>query len=116
MAWLLRIVGGLTAPTSMALSCRWRSRPQHQKRTFTPSASTRIALHSASAGLVPVSSVDQFEVAGLPGLVEPWLKRAVEPQEHEVALAGHGLDPVRFLPLRRLRTEIDRVGAVSVGP
>src|SRR2546426_7899555 len=29
--WLLRIVGALTAPTSMALPCRWRSRPQHQK-------------------------------------------------------------------------------------
>src|SRR5262249_29203167 len=31
---LLRIVGPLTAPTSMALTCRWRSRPQHQKRTL----------------------------------------------------------------------------------
>src|SRR5215211_9487181 len=30
--WLLRIVGASTAPTSMALACRWRSRPQHQKR------------------------------------------------------------------------------------
>src|SRR6266545_4008296 len=34
--WLLRIVGASTAPTSMALPCRWRSRPQHQKRTHTP--------------------------------------------------------------------------------
>src|SRR5215831_16919245 len=34
--WLLRIVGALTAPTSMALPCRWRSRPQHQKRTRAP--------------------------------------------------------------------------------
>src|SRR5215211_456329 len=32
--WLLRIVGASTAPTSMALACRWRSRPQHQKRTL----------------------------------------------------------------------------------
>src|SRR5215475_3449740 len=31
--WLLRIVGASTAPTSMALPCRWRSRPQHQNRT-----------------------------------------------------------------------------------
>src|SRR5262249_25832687 len=31
--WLLRIVGALTAPTSMALPCRWRSRPRNQKRT-----------------------------------------------------------------------------------
>src|SRR5215467_6927495 len=34
--WLLRIVGASTAPTSMALPCRWRSRPQHQKRTNAP--------------------------------------------------------------------------------
>src|SRR6266568_4459116 len=32
--WLLRIVGASTAPTSMALPCRWRSRPQHQKQTI----------------------------------------------------------------------------------
>src|SRR3954452_20908097 len=32
-SWLLRIVGALTAPTSMALTCRWRSRPQHQEPT-----------------------------------------------------------------------------------
>src|SRR5664279_813483 len=33
-AWLLQIVGALTAPTFMALTCRWRSRPQHQKQTI----------------------------------------------------------------------------------
>src|SRR4029077_17959780 len=27
--------GALSAPTSMALPCRWRSRPQHRKRTLT---------------------------------------------------------------------------------
>src|SRR5215470_4517736 len=32
--WLLRIVGASTAPTSMALPCRWRSRPQHQNRVI----------------------------------------------------------------------------------
>jgi hypothetical protein len=26
--------GALTAPTFMALTCRWRSRPQYQKRTL----------------------------------------------------------------------------------
>ena len=30
---LLRIVRALTAPTSLALSCRWRSRPQHHQET-----------------------------------------------------------------------------------
>jgi hypothetical protein len=34
MIWLLRIVGPQQAPTFMALTCRWRSRPQHQKRTL----------------------------------------------------------------------------------
>src|SRR5512144_555977 len=29
---LFSIGGALTAPTFMALTCRWRSRPQHQKR------------------------------------------------------------------------------------
>jgi hypothetical protein len=33
MFWLLRIVGPQQAPTFMALTCRWRSRPQHQKAT-----------------------------------------------------------------------------------
>src|ERR1700733_12688143 len=32
--WLLRIVGALTAPTSMALTCRGGGRPQHQLPTF----------------------------------------------------------------------------------
>src|ERR1700685_3732875 len=31
--WLLRMVGALPAPTSVAFTCRWRSRPQHQKAT-----------------------------------------------------------------------------------
>ena len=35
--WLLRIVGALTAPTSVARVCRWRSRPQ-QKPTLECSA------------------------------------------------------------------------------
>src|SRR5260370_33235744 len=34
--WRLRIVGALTAPPSMALPGRWRSRPQHHKRTHAP--------------------------------------------------------------------------------
>jgi hypothetical protein len=32
---LLRIVGALTAIPSMALMCRWRSRPQHHKQTLS---------------------------------------------------------------------------------
>jgi hypothetical protein len=32
-AVITRIVGALATPTSVALACRWGSRPQHQKRT-----------------------------------------------------------------------------------
>src|SRR5207344_2242380 len=42
--WLLRIVGALTAPTSVALACPWRSRPQHQDPTSHP-------LHAQGIGL-----------------------------------------------------------------
>jgi hypothetical protein len=34
--WLLRIVGASNGPTSLALSCPWRSRPQHQKGKWAP--------------------------------------------------------------------------------
>src|SRR6266404_7044636 len=54
MTWLLRIVGALTAPTSMALTCRWRSRPQHQKQTSTVATATSVRWHRA---------------AGAPGLI-----------------------------------------------
>src|ERR1039457_4115805 len=40
---LLQIVGALTAPTFMALTCRWRSRPQHQKPTFRHSRDFRLS-------------------------------------------------------------------------
>src|SRR5437660_3002365 len=43
--WLLRIVGALTAPTSMALPCRWRSRPQHQKLTHAPQQTASLFDH-----------------------------------------------------------------------
>src|SRR5499427_3127974 len=43
--WLLRIVRASTAPTSMALPCRWRSRPQHQKRTLCSAANYSLFDH-----------------------------------------------------------------------
>ena len=41
-AALLRIVVTPAATTSMALTCRWRSRPQHQFRTFTGISTMRV--------------------------------------------------------------------------
>src|SRR6267143_703185 len=46
--WLLRIVGALTAPTSMALPCRWRSRPQHHKQTSALSHSITSSARASS--------------------------------------------------------------------
>ena len=34
-------MGALSAPPSLALSCRWRSRPQHQKQTHAPQRTIR---------------------------------------------------------------------------
>src|SRR5262245_46140893 len=46
--WLLQIVGASTAPTSMALPCRWRSRPQHQKRTNAPQQKSHHSIISSA--------------------------------------------------------------------
>src|SRR5512132_1195162 len=43
---LLRIVGALTAIPSMALTCRWRSRPQHHNRTH---AAQQISIYSITS-------------------------------------------------------------------
>src|SRR6185436_16459671 len=49
--WLLRIVGALTAPTCMALPCRWRSRPQHQKQTFAMQQKSSLFNHLVGAAM-----------------------------------------------------------------
>src|SRR5262252_9259137 len=60
--WLLRIVGASTAPTSMALPCRWRSRPQHQKQTSAPfTRSPRRRVRAASAHEAAVGDRSTYE-------------------------------------------------------
>src|SRR5258705_9347678 len=51
--WLLRIVGASTAPTSVALACRWRSRPQHQKRKSIRTGSASHVQSSRLASCAP---------------------------------------------------------------
>src|SRR5262249_30988625 len=46
---LLRIVRASPAPTPMTLTCRWRSRPQHQKRTFVSPYRRAIAAAAITA-------------------------------------------------------------------
>src|SRR5262245_52299357 len=55
----------------------------------------------------------QFQIARLPGLLEPGLQRPVEAQKDTVALARRGLDPVPFIAGRRFRSKPD--GDTTVG-
>ena len=55
-SWLLRIVGPSTTPTSIAVPCRWRSRPQHQMRTSPTARAFR-----------PDRPTSRFVVIHLPG-------------------------------------------------
>src|SRR5262249_1129537 len=57
--WLLSIVGALTAPTFMALARRWRSRPQHQKRTCA--VQSRCPLW-AKSGLMQCSKKERYSI------------------------------------------------------
>ena len=61
-----------------------------------------------------IRSLDQFDLARHPGLVQPRLKRAVHAQDDEPALFRNGLDPVALLTLGGLGSEIDVLGSVSV--
>src|SRR5262249_28356761 len=54
--WLLRIVGASAAPTSMALPCRWRSRPQHQKRTNALQQNVSLFDHLIGARPLPYAT------------------------------------------------------------
>jgi hypothetical protein len=56
----------------------------------------------------------QLEFSWSPGLVEPWIERAVEAQDCEPSSAGNSLNPVAFFTGWRLRTEVEVVGAVGV--
>jgi hypothetical protein len=60
-------------------------------------------------------SLHWLEIARPPCLVEEWLERAIEANQHVVALARHGLDPVALLAFRCPRAEPHRVRAVGIG-
>jgi hypothetical protein len=61
-----------------------------------------------------VTSMGHLDLPWPPGLVEPWLKWAVEPQDDPPALAGEGLYPIGFMARRRFRAEIDVPGGVRI--
>src|SRR5262245_55705947 len=50
--------------------------------------------------------LDLLDVAGLPALIDGGLGRAVEPEDRKIALAGNSREPVAFLALGGIRTEI----------
>src|SRR5262245_22892350 len=54
------------------------------------------------------------DVIGLPRLVEERLERPIEAEQHEPALAGHGLDPVTLVARRGLRSELHVDRAIRI--
>src|SRR5262245_35699691 len=71
--WLLRIVGALTAPTSMALPRRWGSRPQHQKRTNALQQMTTYSItSSARASNAGGTSSPSARAPHRPGRARGW--------------------------------------------
>src|SRR6185503_1183773 len=77
---LLRIVGALTTPTSPALMCRWRSRPQHHKRTklLSQFAAQDMPTCSGSANLVKSCRYERLYVS------------------HKAIAGGAWIDGIRF--------------------
>src|ERR1019366_6721737 len=69
---------------------------------------------SAPPAPVAVSGFDLLDIARLPAFADRCLRRAVEPQNREVALAGRGREPVGFLAGRRLRSEVEIDAAVGI--
>jgi hypothetical protein len=54
-------MGALTAPTSVALTCRWRSRPQHQLRTHAAQQNLLI-LSGTETQVIGSNKVAEFEM------------------------------------------------------
>ena len=57
--------GALTAPTSMALTCRWRSRPQHQLRTLVGAAGTAALCQDRIVGSLSAPPLPHHRTYGL---------------------------------------------------
>src|SRR5215471_6420140 len=77
-----QIVGASAAPTSMALPCRWRSRPQHQKRTNALQQNVSLFDHLMGARPLPYATGIYFS-GGCNGLLRarrarPCGRRAAE--------------------------------------
>src|SRR5213592_3339699 len=89
-------MGALTAPTSVALSCQWRSRPQHQNRKW-PLHSITSSAQASSVG--DISRPSAFAVFRLTDQLEFGLL-----EKRNVA----GFAPLRILSTRR--SEERRVG------
>ena len=57
----------------------------------------------------------RLEIVEHPGFFDISLERAIEPENHEEALVGIGLDEVLLLALRGLLAEVDVHRTVRVG-
>ena len=48
-----------------------------------------------------------LEIRQYPATIEEWFGGRIKPEVREPALTGNGLDPVFFLALRRVRSDVD---------
>src|SRR5262245_18831480 len=104
--WLLRIVGASTAPTSMALPCRWRSRPQHQKRTS--------ASQQKTAPLRGARWATGKDCEGSDAKIALALLRHRRDQPLEKAVDGVVVDPAHDRDKIVLGIDIDHIEPVAI--
>ena len=96
----IRSRAGLSAPKrTSAFNC--------QGRIFCSSGGVIWPGAARAAAPGRLVLLHQLDFTGPPGLVEPCLGRAVEPQEAEPSLIGNRLNPVRLFPLGCLGAEVE---------
>ena len=59
-------------------------------------------------------SIQTFDLTRSPGFIEPWLQRAVKPEDDEPAFPGNGFDPIPLFSFWCFWSEINGYRSVGV--
>ena len=107
--WLLQIVDALTASTSTAFMCRWRSRPQHQERSLTERRTAdfdpgRVKTRASAWSCQLPSNFRAFWPTGGAPIAENYAERVRFLARAEFS---HGLDPLRKFDSEFSMTGVD---------